>query len=117
MTRAKHVPSRVEGTQSTPSDGHGLSSRTNARDLRKISPFGRNDNVFFLCAFASWRDKFSYRLQWREDATRLNYLDRALDGARADIQVPEPDFSHDLVAGHERDLAGVDARDFSLFAR
>ena len=29
------------------SDGQGLSSRANARDLRKISPFGRNDNAFF----------------------------------------------------------------------
>jgi hypothetical protein len=29
-----------------------LSSRANARDLRKISPFGRNDKVRF---FAIWR--------------------------------------------------------------
>jgi hypothetical protein len=33
----------------TPSDGQGPSSRANARDLRKISPFGRNDNAFLLC--------------------------------------------------------------------
>ena len=44
MNRAK--------TQSTPSDGRGLSSRANARDLRKISPFGRNDKVRH---FAPWR--------------------------------------------------------------
>src|SRR5262249_60105460 len=38
-----------------PSDEQGMSSRANATDLRKISPFGRNDNVIFLrglCAFA-----------------------------------------------------------------
>src|SRR4030095_13090381 len=41
FTRAK--------TPSSQSDGQGLSSRANASDLRKISPFGRNDNAFFLC--------------------------------------------------------------------
>ena len=42
-------------TPSSQSDGQGLSSRANARDLRKISPFGRNDKVRPLrlcCAFA-----------------------------------------------------------------
>ena len=34
----------------------GLSSRANARDLRKISPFGRNDKEFFLAYFAPWRE-------------------------------------------------------------
>jgi hypothetical protein len=43
-------------TPSTPSDGQGLSSRANARDLRKISPFGRNDNALFLAPFAPLRE-------------------------------------------------------------
>ena len=38
FARAKPVLSLVEGTPRTPSDGQGLSSRANARDLRKISP-------------------------------------------------------------------------------
>jgi hypothetical protein len=52
----------------------------------------------------------------REDAILLYCLDRALDGARADLQVPESDFSHDFIAGHERDPAGIDARDSRLRA-
>jgi hypothetical protein len=57
----------------------------------------------------------SFELQRREDAIRLHCLDRSLDGTRGDIQVPESDFSYDFVAGHERDLAGIDARDSRLF--
>ena len=45
FTRAKHVLSLVEGSPSSQSDGANPSSRANARDLRKISPFGRNDNA------------------------------------------------------------------------
>jgi hypothetical protein len=55
-------------------------------------------------------------LQRREHATLIHCFDRSLDGARADIQVPESDFSHDFVAGHERDAAGIDARDSRLCA-
>ncbi len=47
---------------------------------------------------------------------RLYCLDRSLDGGRADIHVPEPNHRHHFVAGHERDLAGVDARDSRLCA-
>src|SRR5687768_13531032 len=38
------------------SDGHGPSSRANARNLRKISPVGRNDNPFSFAAFAALRE-------------------------------------------------------------
>ena len=35
--------------------GQGPSSRANARDLRKISPVGRNDNEFFFACLAALR--------------------------------------------------------------
>jgi len=54
FARAKSVLSEAEGAPKTPSDGHGLSSRANARDLRKISPFGRNDNALFLCGLCAF---------------------------------------------------------------
>jgi hypothetical protein len=41
--------------------GRRPSSRTDVRDLRKISPFGRNDNKYELCAFAPWREIFRIR--------------------------------------------------------
>jgi len=37
--------------------GHVPSSRTNVRDLRKISPFGRNDNAAPLRSFGSAQDR------------------------------------------------------------
>ena len=46
--------------------------------------------------------------------TRIVLAPRSPDGDRADIQVPEPELSHDLVVRHERDLAVVDARDSRL---
>jgi len=54
FTRAK--------TPRTPSDGQGPSSRAEARDLGKISPFGRNDNALRplrLCArYSEFRLRF-----------------------------------------------------------
>jgi len=50
FARAKPVLSEVEGTPRMPSEKQGLSARANARDLTKISPFGRNDNRFFFAA-------------------------------------------------------------------
>ena len=38
--------------------GRCPSSRTNARDLREISPSGRNDNDSELGALASWREEY-----------------------------------------------------------
>ena len=42
------------------SDGKARHSERNAMDLRKISPFGRNDNSYYLCAFASLREIFRF---------------------------------------------------------
>lgn len=88
-------------------------------------PPGSTANVpnIFLCAFASlrpcsghaWRDNF-LGLRRREYATRLHCLDRSPDSDRVDLQVPESDFSHGFIAGYERDLAAIDARDSSLLA-
>ncbi len=47
---------KIEGQRREVTD-RGPSSRANARDLRKISPFGRNDTE---CHLAPWRDKFSW---------------------------------------------------------
>ena len=59
MFLAKHALSHVEGTQRREVTDRGPSSRANARDLKKISPFGRNDTE---CHFAPWRlgEKFSW---------------------------------------------------------
>src|SRR3990172_4595439 len=48
-TARKFIPPRRRARKVT---AYGLSSRANARDLRKISPFGRNDNArpLRLCA-------------------------------------------------------------------
>ncbi len=43
ISLAKHVLSNVEGALRRKGDGPGSSSRENSRDLRKISPVGRND--------------------------------------------------------------------------
>src|SRR5262249_42846540 len=60
-----------------------------------------------------WR-KSHLGFRWRKDAICLHCFDRTSDGGRADIQVPESDFSHDFVVRHERDLAVIDARDSRL---
>jgi hypothetical protein len=52
---AKHALSKVERDAKV--TGRGPSSRADARDLRKISPFGRNDNKSCLVSLASWREK------------------------------------------------------------
>jgi len=70
----------------------------------------------FAAQDIAWRDKFSYGMQGRKYAIRLHRLVRSFDGGRADIQVPESDFSHDFVVRHERDLAGVNPRDSRLCA-
>ena len=55
MPRAKaQMRAKAKGRQVT---GGRSSSRTNVRDLKKISPFGRNDNACFFAFLASWRDK------------------------------------------------------------
>ena len=41
----------------------GQSSRATARDPRKISPFGRNDNSIFLGAFAPLRETSFFRFR------------------------------------------------------
>jgi hypothetical protein len=43
--RAKHVLSKPKGRQARKVTEPSPSYRANARDLRKISPFGRNDNA------------------------------------------------------------------------
>jgi beta-phosphoglucomutase-like phosphatase (HAD superfamily) len=47
---AKHALSNVEGDAKV--TGRGPSSRADARDLRKISPFGRNDKGSFFASLA-----------------------------------------------------------------
>src|SRR3990172_11553794 len=55
-----------KGAKGAKVTGRGPSSRADARDLRKISPFGRNDKGSFFACLASlrhgsghaWRDKF-----------------------------------------------------------
>jgi hypothetical protein len=59
ITRAKHALSNVEGTQRRQVTGLDLSSRANARDLRTIPPFGRNDKTVRFARLATWRDKMS----------------------------------------------------------
>jgi hypothetical protein len=54
---AKHVLSDVEGAAKL--TGRGPSSRANATDLRKISPFGRNDNESYFACLASLRRSLS----------------------------------------------------------
>ena len=39
--------------------GQSPSSRVNARNLRKISPLGQNDNSSFFARLAPWREKIS----------------------------------------------------------
>src|SRR3970040_1213144 len=51
--------SRAKNAKDAKVTGRGSSSRANARDLRKISPFGRNDRGSFFACLVSWRDKFS----------------------------------------------------------
>ena len=42
-------------------DGPSPSPRVTATDLRKISPFGRNDSASELGPFAPWRESFRFR--------------------------------------------------------
>src|SRR3970282_1089509 len=50
--KSDYLPQRRQGAKVT---GRGPSSRANARDLRKISPFGRNDKESFFPNLASLR--------------------------------------------------------------
>ncbi len=52
---SEYLSQRREGAKVT---GRGPSSRANARDLRKISPFGRNDINSELSVFAPLREKY-----------------------------------------------------------
>src|SRR3990172_12005382 len=91
MTSAEFVAPRRQERKVT---GHNPSSRANARDLRKISPFGRNDiaRTLRLCASNVFRIRF-WILDCRtiQESTflfeRLEYLfrrDRQILDAHAD---------------------------------
>jgi len=56
--KQEDLPQRRKGAKVT---GRVPSSRANARDLRKISPFGRNDTERHFACFASWRETFRDR--------------------------------------------------------
>jgi hypothetical protein len=47
--------------------GRSPTSRAKARDLRKISPVGRNDNDSELGVFAPWREILRLRIISREE--------------------------------------------------
>src|SRR3990167_3388704 len=48
--------SRAKNAKDAKVTGRGPSSRANARDLRRISPFGRNDKGSFFACLGSWRE-------------------------------------------------------------
>ena len=76
-TKALGVGNSSRQGAKSQSDGHGPSSRANARDLRKISPFGRNDNPVSFAAFASLREIFRdlvAALPRCPSAVKKNYL-------------------------------------------
>jgi hypothetical protein len=54
-TTTAHDQSR-KGAKRAKVTGRRSSSRANARDLKKIFPFGRNDKEFFFALVASWRE-------------------------------------------------------------
>ena len=54
MTGKEMTPAKAQRRKVT---GQSPSSRANARDLREISPFGRNDNDSDLCVFAPLRER------------------------------------------------------------
>jgi hypothetical protein len=60
MSKLKHSESEIPPAKARSRlvTYQGASSRANARDLRKISPVGRNDNPFSFAAFASLREIF-----------------------------------------------------------
>ena len=65
MPRAKHLLGNVEGTLTTPSDGFETRHpRANAKELRKISPVGRNDNAR-LAQPSDWADRSFWRVLTR----------------------------------------------------
>jgi hypothetical protein len=99
--KSEYFPQRCKGAKVT---GRGPSSRAIARDLGKISPFGRNDNESHLAALALLR--LSSGHAWHENIVHPNLASLRLGARMIPFRIPTTKAVFSLCARGEIERRG-----------